>query len=69
MLFNVDVYRNAKDEKSVFVFPEDFNTAGKEYKYNTAEDIGKAVAEYIKETYPDIVDYPEDFEFIPEEEM
>ena len=69
MMFNVDVYRNSKGEKSVFVFSDAITINGKEYKFETGEDIGKAVTNYVEENFPEIIQSPEKYEFVPEEEI
>lgn len=60
MQVSIEIYRDIQTrEKMIFVACDD-GASGAEYKYETAEDIGKAVTEYLKNYYPDMVKDPDE---------
>jgi len=65
--FIVSLYSEDSVGKKVFINPE-FNPSGATYDvgYGTAEDIGKALVEYLDNNYPEVVENPN---FLEEEEM
>ena len=57
--FIVSLYSEDSEEKKVFISSE-FNPSGATYdvEYGTAEDIGKALTEYLDNYYPEVVENP-----------
>ena len=56
MIITVELY---KDDKGKGVFIAEECASGADYPYETAEDVGRAVAEYLDMYYPQIVEDPD----------
>ena len=65
--FIVSLYGEDSEKKKVFISSE-FNPSGAKYnvEYGTAEDIGKALAEYLDNNYPEVVENPNYWEDLEE---
>lgn len=56
MIITIELY---KDDKGKGVFIAEECASGADYPYETAEDVGRAVAEYLDNYYPQIVEDPD----------
>ena len=56
MIFTIEPY---KDEYGKGVFISEECASGADYPYETAEDIGKAVADYLDGYYHEVVENPD----------
>ena len=56
MIITIELY---KDDKGKGVFIAEECASGEDYPYETAEDVGRAVAEYLDNYYPQIVEDPD----------
>lgn len=62
MEFEFEIYVSDKtNKKMIFITAKD-GASGAEYPYETTEDIGEAVINYLNNYYPDIVDNPGEYE-------
>ena len=53
MEFSLELYKNEDEEKMVYIAANNTGASGAKYRYETAEDIGKAVHQYISLYYND----------------
>ena len=59
MVLTVELYKKEENENHVYITVDD-GASGADYKYETADDIGKKVAFYLTNYYPDIVENPKE---------
>ena len=56
-MFNFELFVDNDGHKKVYVAAE--NASGIEYEYTDAESLGRAIADYVSNYYPDILDNPD----------
>lgn len=59
MIISVEMYKDETNEKRCYIACEDGGGSGADYKYETAADIGTAVAQYLETYYPVFVNDPD----------
>lgn len=58
MNISIELYKDDRTGEKMVSIAAD-NASGEEYRYETSEDVGKAVAWYLWNYYPDIVENPD----------
>lgn len=53
---SIELYKTEKGEKRVYISEE--NSTGSSYPYETADDIGEAVSDYLDGYFPEFVENP-----------
>ena len=54
MELTIEIYTDKTGTKKVYIAAND-GASGAEYPYNDAKDIGRTVASYLENYYPDII--------------
>ncbi len=57
--FSFELYKNKEGKKVIFIGIGNNNGFGESFPYENEEDLGKTIAGYLADNYPDIVGDPD----------